>query len=145
MRDSSDFAASEARRDGAAAHDGARRAAALLVDVDPALAALIGEWLDDAGVDVVAGDADGARERARGVDLAIVDVPFPRQGGSGRLRGLAHDLPGTPILALSPTFFAGVAASGAVAHELGVAGVLATPVRRDALVAAVRRLLGRAP
>jgi len=72
-------------------------------------------------------------------------VPFPRQGGSGRLRGLAHDLPGTPILALSPTFFAGVTASGAVAHEIGVAGVLATPVRRDALVAAVRRLLGRAP
>jgi hypothetical protein len=50
-------------------------------------------------------------------------------------------LHGTPLLALSPTFFAGVAANGSVAQRLGVAEVLATPVRRDDLIAAVRRLV----
>jgi CheY-like chemotaxis protein len=112
----------------------------LLVDLDPPIAALIEEWLCGAGFEVhlaiepVAGHALSA-------DLVLVDVPFPRQGGE-RLRALAQALPGAPILALSPTFFAGVAARGAVARELGVAGVLAKPVQCAALLSAVAELLG---
>ena len=118
-----------------------RRARALLVDVDPALATLVAEWLDAIGVD----SAVPARTGFDGcdADVVIVDVPYPRQEGARRLRELNAALPAPPILALWPTFFAGVAASGSVARELGVAGVLATPVRREALVAAVQRLLER--
>ena len=140
MSHSSELAGSSASPSTAAHAHGPRRAVALLVDIDAALAILIGEWLDAIGVDAAVqsgASLDGCRP-----DVVVVDVPYPRQEGARRLRELGDALPATPVLAISPTFFAGVAASGSVARELGVAGVLATPVRRDALVDAVRRLLG---
>ena len=45
------------------------------------------------------------------------------------------------MIALSSNFFPGVESTGAVARELGVAAVLPKPVTREALVAAVRRVL----
>lgn len=109
-----------------------------MMDADPALVGLIGEWLADIGpVTAVRGDAGGA------CDLLIVDVPFPRQGEANPLRRLAAAHPGTPVLALSSTFFTGIEPHGAVAHSLGVGGVLPKPVAREALVAAVRHLLPR--
>jgi len=119
------------------------RPLALLVDVEPSLATLIAEWLDDIDVDVLAEAPQ--RPRDRDVDLVVVDVPYPRREGAQRVRALTAALPQAPILALSSTFFAGVSASGSVARDLGAAGVLATPVRRDALVAAVRGLLRASP
>jgi CheY-like chemotaxis protein len=115
------------------------RPLALLVDFEPSLAMLMAAWLDDIGVEACT-DAPPATT-ARGIDLVVVDVPYPRREGPQRVRALADALPAAPILALSPTFFAGVATSGSVARDLGAACVLATPVRRDALVTAVRRLL----
>ena len=53
----------------------------------------------------------GAPENLRPAALAIVDVAFPRQDGAERLQALARAVPGMPLLALSPTFFAGVAAA----------------------------------
>ena len=116
-----------------------RRPQILVLDADPALLGLLGEWLADIG-DVTARPA----AQASPCDLLVVDVPYPRQGESNPLRRLAETHPGTPVLALSPTFFAGIEPYGAVARELGVAGVLPKPVPRDALVAAVRRLLPHA-
>jgi DNA-binding response OmpR family regulator len=115
------------------------RPIALLVDLEPSLATLIAEWLDDIGVDACIPARDASRDRA--VDLVVVDVPYPRREGAQRVGALAAALPRAPILALSSTFFAGVAASGSVARDLGAAAVLPAPVGRDALVAAVRRLL----
>jgi DNA-binding NarL/FixJ family response regulator len=108
----------------------------LVLDADPALLGLLREWLAELG-QVAAGRGDARVD----CDLVVVDVPYPRQGESNPLRGLAAAHPGTPVLALSPTFFAGIDAHGAVARSLGVAGVLPKPVAREALVAAVRRLL----
>ena len=122
--------------DGAAA--AARRV--LLLDLEPALGALLGEWLAEHGIATVAASADSPH-RLVPAALAVVDVAFPRQDGARRLQALARSLPAMPVLALSPTFFAGVAASGSVAQRLGVAEVLPTPVRRDDLIAAVRRLV----
>ena len=115
------------------------RPIALLVDLEPSLATLIAEWLDDIGVEARPEAPQGPCDRD--VDLVVVDVPYPRREGAQRVRALAAALPEASILALSPTFFAGVSASGSVARDLGAAGVLATPVGRDALVAAVRGLL----
>jgi CheY-like chemotaxis protein len=112
----------------------------LLLDLEPALGALIGEWLAELGIATLAASAD-APDRLAPAALAVVDVAFPRQDGARRLQALARSLAGTPVLALSPTFFAGVAANGSVARRLGVAEVLPSPVRRDDLLAAVRRLL----
>lgn len=118
-----------------------RGAVVLLVDIEAAMAALIGEWLRGHGLTPL--HTLPANGRLPPVALALVDLPFPRQGGTPALQALATRLPGTPVLALSPTFFTGVAADGSVARRLGVAAVLASPVARDTLLAAVDRLLGR--
>jgi CheY-like chemotaxis protein len=112
----------------------------LLLDLEPALGGLVAEWLAALGIATVQAEA-GSAESLRPASLAIVDVAFPRQEGARRLQALTGALPGLPVLALSPTFFAGVAGSASVARRLGVAEVLPTPVRRDDLIAAVRRLL----
>jgi CheY-like chemotaxis protein len=74
-----------------------------------------------------------------GCDLIVVDIPFPRRGGLDVLRGLAREHPGKPIIALSANFLPGVEPCGSVARELGVASVLAKPVTREALMAAIER------
>jgi len=112
----------------------------LVVDADPALLALLDEWLADHGCSVVH-ERDAGDSTQDDYDLVVVDVPFPRQGGSDVLRRVAKGNPGAPVLALSSSFFAGIDASGTIARTLGVAGVLAKPVTRDALIAAVDRLL----
>jgi CheY-like chemotaxis protein len=112
----------------------------LVMDADPALLGLLDEWMAD-----LAEVTSGRSESAEGgdCDLLVVDVAFPRQGESNPLRRLAGRYPHTPVLALSSTFFHGIDAHGAVARSLGVAGVLPKPVGREALLAAVRRLLSR--
>jgi CheY-like chemotaxis protein len=115
----------------------------LLVDIEPALAGLLAEWLRQAGIDASAAQGAQASSLPCHAELLVTDIPFPRQGASSRLQALALAWPGTPILALSPTFFAGVATGGEVARRLGVAAVLATPVTRNAWLAAVQRLLVR--
>ena len=111
----------------------------LVVDADPALLGLLEVWLSGQGFRVVAENRDepGRNE----FDLALVDVPYPRHRGLIQLKGVGERHPGVPILALSSSFFAGVAGTGIVARAMGVAGALPKPLSRDALVAAVHRLL----
>jgi CheY-like chemotaxis protein len=116
----------------------------LVVDADRATRDLLDEWLAGSGYRVAAAEAE-AGAASGGAALIVVDLPFPRQGGQAVLQRLAAQHPGVPILALSSTFFASVACTGAVARELGVAGVLPKPIRRDALVAAVTALAGTGP
>jgi CheY-like chemotaxis protein len=115
----------------------------LVVDTDRVLCGLIEEWLGGCGCEcsVLAQDADdGPVQEA---DVVVVDVPFPRQGGLDLLQRVASRHPGTPIVALSSTFFAGVESSGALARSLGVAAVLPKPVAREALIRAVKDLLAQ--
>jgi len=111
-----------------------------VVDADRALLGLLDGWLAEEGLRVVDARVGGALLHDY-FDLIIVDVPYPRQGGTSVLKRIAIEHPRTPILALSSTFFSGVECNGPVAQALGVASVLAKPVKRDALVAAVRNLL----
>ena len=109
----------------------------LLVDAEPALAAIVAEWLAPHGWRVEGHDAgDGAA-------LVIVDVPFPRQA-AGQLQRLGAVHAGTPILVLSSTFLGRIECCGVLARQLGVAGVLPKPLQRDALLAAVQQLAGPA-
>jgi len=119
------------------ARSGARRV--LVVDADPALLGLLEEWLEGQGCCVVAEDGDAPTANA--FDLAVVDVLFPRHLILSQLKGVAERHPGVPILALSSNFFASVAGTGLVARTLGVAGVLPKPLSREALVAAVGKVL----
>jgi DNA-binding response OmpR family regulator len=113
----------------------------LVLDADPALAGLIGEWLANEG-EVHARTAEAPAHASVCYDLLVVDLPFPRRAMHDILPALAQAHPGTPVLALSPTFLGGVA--GQVAHELGVDAVLPKPLARAQLLSAVRRLLGGA-
>jgi DNA-binding response OmpR family regulator len=113
----------------------------LVVDADPALLGLLEEWLAGQRCQVLADGGDAAAQDC--VDLAVVDVPFPRHGGLCQIKRVAERHPGVPILALSSNFFAGVASSGMAARALGVAAALPKPLSREALLAAVGKLLDR--
>lgn len=117
----------------------------LIVDTDQPTFQLFEEWLEAEGIQAVDAHRNGSATVADGArsycDVALVDVPFPRDQGSSLLQAVAIEHPGTPILALSSAFFANVACSGPCARQLGVAGVLPKPVTREALIAAVRALL----
>ena len=111
-----------------------------VIDGDSAWRVLLEEWLQGLGCDVVpqAGDADAP---APTVDLVIIDLPFPRQGGVDLVKRITSRHPATPIVALSSSFFSRIECCGAVARGLGVDCVLPKPATREALAAAVRRVL----
>jgi CheY-like chemotaxis protein len=109
---------------------------ALVLDPDPAMSSLLGEWLEGAGYSV------HEELPAGGCDLIVADVPRPRAGAPDTLKALARAHPGAPILALSSNFLAGAGAE--IARGLGVSAVLPKPVSREALLRAVGRLVSRA-
>ena len=110
----------------------------LVADADCALYGLLEEWLAGAGYELAGACAPAPAHG--GYDLIVVDVPFPR-ADVDVLNMLRHEHPGTPIIALSSSFFPGVEKTGAVARDLGVAAVLAKPLTREALLAAALRVV----
>src|SRR5262245_22229953 len=103
----------------------------LVVDADPALHDLLAEWVGDLGCRIVEDEPHAI----------LVDLHLPRQAGAGVARELRARFPGTPLIAMSSNFFAGVEANGAVARTLGVEAVLPKPLTHEALVAALRKVL----
>jgi CheY-like chemotaxis protein len=108
----------------------------LVAEADCALVGLLKEWFATLGR--VLGHADEASER---YDVIVVDLPFPRQEGLDTVNALAREHPGTPIVALSAHLLPGVEPCGHVARELGVACVLPKPVRREALMAELKKVV----
>lgn len=109
----------------------------LVLGTDAATFGLLAEWLAADGWQVDA-QAQGAAPA-----LAVIDVPYARDGCAEQVRAIARAHPGTPLLALSPTLFGSVLCDGDCARKLGVAGVLPKPLAREALLAAVRRFARR--
>ena len=77
-----------------------------VLDTDPATFDLLNEWLTSAGFAVANANDRGAAA------LMIVDVPFTRHGGRDVVQRASTQYPGTPVLALSPTFFSNVECGG---------------------------------
>ena len=113
----------------------------LIVGADPATLGLFQEWLAAGGYHVVDEESTDRADRDR-FALAIIDAPFPRQSALDLLQRVNNEHPGTPVLAHSSAFFSSVMCCGGVAHKLGVACVLPKPAAREALIAAVHRVLG---
>jgi DNA-binding response OmpR family regulator len=107
--------------------------------------ALLEEWLSEAGYNVHATashDPGGGPAVDRPADLIIVSVYMPKRAGAQLVREIQTIHPGTPVIAISGQFFAGLTANGAIAQSLGVQQAIAKPLNRLDLLAAVRALTG---
>jgi DNA-binding response OmpR family regulator len=125
-----------------------------VIEEDRLLRSLLVEWLTAEGYRVnVANGADTAMPGAGGaavstsdqskVQLLIVDVFMPRGHGVERLRTARCAHPGVPVIAISGQFDPGIGAAGAAAAALNVDRVVAKPFEREAMLDAVRSLIGR--
>jgi DNA-binding response OmpR family regulator len=103
--------------------------------------ALLEEWLSEAGYLV---HAAASHEPPGGgpADLVIVSVYMPKHAGAQLVCKIQAIHPGTPVIAISGQFFAGLTANGAIAQSLGVQQAIAKPLNRLDLLAAVRALIG---
>jgi DNA-binding response OmpR family regulator len=101
---------------------------------------LLQEWLGEAGYRVRTGALREAQwPRA---DLVIASIYMPKQSGSSWVRDIQAVHPGSPLIAISGQFRSGLRAAGATAQVLGVQQVIAKPLIRADLMAAVRGMIG---
>lgn len=113
----------------------------VIIEEDEFMRELLAESLAAEGYRVNGIEA-GAAATGRHADLVIADVYMPRQLGAERLRAVRSAYPGTPIIAISGQFGPGVPCTGQTAGALGVDRVIAKPFDRNALLEAVRSLIG---
>jgi DNA-binding response OmpR family regulator len=112
-----------------------------IIEDDTLIRALMTEWLTSEGYAVLPA---GSRGRAADVRLLIVDLFMPRHLGSERLRSARGEYPGVPVIAVSAQFRPGMRCGGPEARALGVDRVVAKPFDRQALLDAVRSVIGPA-
>jgi DNA-binding response OmpR family regulator len=105
---------------------------------DDLMRELLREWLTAAGYSV----RNSLGAELTGPDLAIVSVETPKSETGALIRGLQRDHPGIPIIALSSRARSGLCSNGAAARALGVARLLAKPLRRHELLMAVDAAIG---
>jgi DNA-binding response OmpR family regulator len=103
--------------------------------------ALLKEWLAEAGLPARLGNARCARRDAP-CSLVIMSVYNPKQTGAACVRDIQAAHPGTPVIAISGHFRPGLTADGATARALEVRQVVAKPLSREELLAAVRGIIG---
>ena len=103
--------------------------------------ALLQEWLSDAGYRVRAAQP-GRMGHLGKAGLVIVSVYMPKHSGPQIVREIQAAHPGTPLIAISGQFRAGLSTVGATAQTLGVQQVIAKPFTCTDLLAAVRAIIG---
>jgi two-component system, OmpR family, alkaline phosphatase synthesis response regulator PhoP len=111
----------------------------VIYEADDLMRGLLKEWLTGAGYRVVAATICGPRPPT--ADLVIVNVGMPKQEGSRVADEIRAAHPKTPIIAISAQFRADLSSAGTTAQTLGVAQVIAKPLSRDTLLAAVRAII----
>jgi DNA-binding response OmpR family regulator len=114
--------------------------AVAIYERDDLMHGLLREWLSGAGYAVR--DSLVPSDPAAAVDLAIVSITMPKQESNAMLRGVQSLHPRIPIIALSSQARSGLSSDGTAARALGVERVLAKPLTRNELVAAVHAVIG---
>lgn len=114
--------------------------AVAIYERDDLMHGLLREWLSGAGYAVR--DSLLPSHPAAAVDLAIVSITMPKQESNAMLRGVQRRHPRIPIIALSSQARSGLSSDGTAARALGVERVLAKPLTRNELLAAVRDVIG---
>jgi DNA-binding response OmpR family regulator len=113
----------------------------VIYEEDPQTRALLKEWLVQAGFQVRLGEAQGACGDAP-CSLVILSVCMPKHAGAQCVRATQAAHPGTPVIAISGQFRAGLTRDGATAQALQVQQVVAKPLSRQELLAAVHGIIG---
>jgi CheY-like chemotaxis protein len=112
----------------------------VIYEADDLMRELLREWLAGAGYRVSAFTLCSPLPRLE-ADLVIVDIEMPKHTGSRVADKIRAAYPGTPIIAISAQFRAGLSTAGTIAHSLGVAQVIAKPLTRGALLGAVSAMI----
>jgi DNA-binding response OmpR family regulator len=116
----------------------------VIYEEDHLTRSLLSEWLGEAGYGVRRGELREA-QCGRRADLVIASVYLPKQSGQRWLRDVQAAHPGTPMIAISGQFRWGLCAAGATADALAVQRLIAKPLIRADLLAAVRDMIGKQP
>jgi len=111
----------------------------VIYEADDLIRGLLQEWLTGAGYCVGASTLCGPRPLQ--AELVIVNIGMPKQAGPRVAEEIRAAHPGTPIIAISAQFRADLSSAGTTAQSLGVAQVIAKPLSRDTLLAAVRAII----
>jgi DNA-binding response OmpR family regulator len=111
----------------------------VIYEADDLMRGLLQEWLTGAGYRVNAVTPSGAAPLE--ADLLIVNIGMPKHSGSRAADKIRAAYPGTPIIAISAQFRADLSTAGTTAQTLGVAQVIAKPLTRNALLAAVSAII----
>jgi DNA-binding response OmpR family regulator len=114
----------------------------VIYEADDLMRGLLREWLTGAGYRAVAATPYGPPPSA---DLVIANICMPKQAGLRVADEIRAAHPDTPIIAISAQFRADLSSAGTTAQTLGVAQVMAKPLSRDTLLAAVRAIIDPAP
>lgn len=112
----------------------------VIYETDDLMRGLLQEWLTGAGYRVSA-VAPCGRPPQVAADLVIVSIGMPKHTGSCVADKIRAAHPGTPIIAISAQFRADLSTAGTTARTLGVAQVIAKPLTRHALLAAVSAII----
>jgi DNA-binding response OmpR family regulator len=115
----------------------------VIYEADYLMRGLLREWLVGAGYRVSTGIPWGSSRHVE-ADLVIANIEMPKHMGSRVTEEIRAAHPGVPIIAISAQFRAGLSTTGTTARTLGVAQVIAKPLSRDALLAAVRAIIAPA-
>jgi CheY-like chemotaxis protein len=112
----------------------------VIYEADDLMRGLLQEWLTCAGYRVSAAVAPCGPAPLE-ADLVIANIEMPKHMGSRAADKIRAAYPGTPIIAISAQFRAGLSTGGTTAQALGVAQVIAKPLTRNALLAAVSAII----
>jgi CheY-like chemotaxis protein len=115
----------------------------VIYEEDDLMRSLLEEWLTGAGYRVRRATAPGA-PAPEDADLVIANIYMPKHTGTRLVDEIRAAHPGTPLIAISAQFRAGLSTAGTTAQTLGVAQVIAKPLTRAALLGAVGAIIGPA-
>jgi DNA-binding response OmpR family regulator len=112
----------------------------VIYERDDLMYALLREWLGAAGYAVK--DAPTPPGPDGQVNLVILSIPVPNQDNETLVRVVRRIHPHAAVIALSSHARSGLSSDGAAAAALGVQRVMAKPLTRHELLAAVETIIG---
>ncbi len=113
-------------------------AAVVISEPDDLMCRLLNEWLTGAGYTVYDANAAGPEVRVNIVIASISTTEIARQVLIPRLQ---REHPEASLIALCSRARSGLSCDGALARALGVARVMAKPLRREELLATLAALV----